>query len=98
MVSSQFHEVEYEYIPSLYFNNGVHSKDVRLAFLSFYQVVEYFFVRTQNYAFLDEFKLLQENLDHGLLRIVLQKKRVVNVSYFGPTKKCKFQHCVFLYD
>lgn len=71
--SSQFHEVEYEYIPSLYFNNGVHSNDVRLAFLSFYQVVEYFFVRAQNYAFLDEFKFLQENLDHGLLRIVLQK-------------------------
>lgn len=58
---------------SLYFNNGVHSNDVRLAFLSFYQVVEYFFVRAPNYAFLDEFKLLQENLDHGLLRIVLQK-------------------------
>ena len=36
----QFHEVEYEYIPTLYFNNGVHSNDVRLSYLSFYQVIE----------------------------------------------------------
>lgn len=69
----QFHKIEYEYIPSLYFNTGLHSNDVRLAFLSFYQVIEYFFVRAQNYAFVDEYNLLPTPIDHNLLRKVLQK-------------------------
>lgn len=69
----QFHEVEYEYIPTLYFNNGVNSNDIRLSYLSFYQVIEYFFVRIQNYAFLLEYNELPEELDHGLLRKVLHK-------------------------
>lgn len=69
----QFQENEYEYIPSLYFNNGVHADDVRLAFLSFYQVIEYFFVRAQNYAFIDEYNLLPPQIDHNTLRRVLKK-------------------------
>jgi len=76
---SQFHEVEYEYVPLLYFNNGLHSNDVRLAYLSFYQVIEYYFVRAQNYAFLDEYNQLPTSIDHNLLRKVLQKyKNTVN--------------------
>lgn len=69
----QFHEIEYEFIPSLYFNNGVHSNDVRLAYLSFYQVIEYFFVRAQNYAFIYEYNRLPSTIDHSMLRKVLQK-------------------------
>ena len=39
----QFNKLEYEYIPSLYFINGLRcSNDNRLAFLSYYQVIEYF--------------------------------------------------------
>ena len=94
---SQFHEVEYEYVPLLYFNNGLHSNDVRLAYLSFYQVIEYYFVRAQNYAFLDEYNQLPTHIDHNLLRKVLQKykntvnereslrlvlKKALNVSHF----------------
>lgn len=71
--SIQFHEIEYEYIPSLYFNAGLHSNDVRLAFLSFYQVIEYFFVRAQNISFLNEYNQLVDKNDHNKLRKVLQK-------------------------
>lgn len=69
----QFHDVEYEYIPSLYFNNGLRSDDARLTFLSFYQVIEYYFVRAQNYAFLYEYNQLPTTIDHSSLRNVLQK-------------------------
>ncbi len=70
----QFNKLEYEYIPSLYFINGLRcSNDNRLAFLSYYQVIEYFFVRCQNYAFLDEYSNLVAPIDHNSLRKVLQK-------------------------
>jgi len=72
----QFHGVEYEHIPVLYLNNTFHSKDSRLSFLSFYQVLEYFFVRTQNYNFLSLFQennFMSNSIDHKLLRSTLQK-------------------------
>lgn len=70
----QFNKLEYEYIPSLYFINGLRaSNDHRLAFLSYYQVIEYFFVRCQNYAFLDEYSKLTSPINHNSLRKVLQK-------------------------
>ena len=69
----QLKSLDYEYIPSLYFNNGLRSNDYRLAFLSFYQVIEYFFVRCQNYAFLAEYNNLSMPLNHSALRKVLQQ-------------------------
>ena len=69
----QLKNLDYEYIPSLYFNNGLRSNDYRLAFLSFYQVIEYFFVRCQNYAFLAEYNNLPTPLNHSALRKVLQQ-------------------------
>ncbi len=71
--SCQFRDVEYEYIPSLYFNNALRMNDVRLSFLSFYQVIEFFFVRTQNYAFLSEYSQMPATIDHNMLRNVLNK-------------------------
>ena len=48
----QFHSLEFEYIPALYLINALHAKEARLAYLSYYQVLECFFVRAQNYFFL----------------------------------------------
>ena len=47
----------YETEPLLYFNNGVSTEDIRMKYLSYYQVLEYFFNRSQNYKLLDEIKL-----------------------------------------
>lgn len=70
----------YEQIPMLYFNNALNAYDERLAYLSYYQVIEYFFIRAQNNFFLNifaEFDL--ENIDHNELRKILTKyKRVSN--------------------
>ena len=38
----QFHSLEFEYIPALYLINALHAKEARLAYLSYYQVLEYF--------------------------------------------------------
>ncbi len=71
---SQFHTVEYERIPTLYLNNALQSKDIRLSYLSYYQVLEYFFVRVQNMNLLNDLSLLSTStLDHNELRKTLQK-------------------------
>lgn len=68
----QFTSRGYEQIPVLYFNNAINSSDERLAYLSYYQVIEYFFVRTQNYYFLDELsKVNLQSINHNELRKVL---------------------------
>ena len=40
----QFHSLEFEYIPALYLINALNTREARLAYLSYYQVLEYFFV------------------------------------------------------
>lgn len=49
-------ENEYESEPLMYFNNGIATDDIRMKYLSYYQVLEYFFNRTQNYKLLDQIK------------------------------------------
>lgn len=62
----------FEQIPMLYLQNGINSNDERLSFLSYYQVIEYFFVRAQNYYFLDELnKIDMSNINHNELRKTL---------------------------
>ena len=62
----------FEQIPMLYLQNGINSNDERLSFLSFYQVMEYFFVRTQNYSFLNELqKIDMSDINHSELRKIL---------------------------
>lgn len=39
-----------------YLSNANNTDDERFKFLSYYQVMEYFFVRVQNYYFLDKLK------------------------------------------
>jgi len=71
---TQLDEIKLEYIPTLYMNNALQTQNARLSYLSFYQVMEYFFVRCQNYAFLNEYNTLtSSSFDHNSLRKVLQK-------------------------
>ena len=76
----QFHSLEFEYIPALYLINALHAKEARLAYLSYYQVLEYFFVRAQNYYFLNEYGALSmPAVNHNELRKVLHKyKNILN--------------------
>lgn len=68
----QFTPTGYEQIPMLYLSNAINTLDERLAYLSYYQVIEYFFVRAQNYYFLDKFaNINQQNIDHNELRKIL---------------------------
>lgn len=62
----------FEQIPMLYLINAINSTDERLSYLSYYQVMEYFFVRFQNYYFLDELdKIDRQNVNHNELRKIV---------------------------
>lgn len=76
----QFHSLEFEYIPALYLINALNTREARLAYLSYYQVLEYFFVRAQNYYFLNEYGALSmPAVNHNELRKVLHKyKNILN--------------------
>lgn len=69
----QFNTLAYEKVPAFYLSTALHSKDVRLSYLSYYQVLEYFFVRAQNYNFLEEYNALASTpVNHSDLRKVLR--------------------------
>ena len=65
-----------ESIPMTYLMSGVTCDSLRIAYLYFYQVLEYFFVRAQNRFLLREFErtkvLISSELDDNLLRQVLK--------------------------
>ena len=44
---------EYEHIPMMYFNSALAIEDVRIKYLSFYQVAEYYYNRAQNHNLVD---------------------------------------------
>lgn len=68
----QFTSTGFEQVPMLYLTNAINSTDERLSYLSYYQVMEYFFVRSQNYYFLDKLtKIDVQNVDHNELRKIL---------------------------
>ena len=73
----QVHENEYESEPLMYFNNGIGTEDIRMKYLSYYQVLEYFFNRAQNYKIIDEIKsgdyTTTENINHRELKKILKK-------------------------
>lgn len=77
----QLTQTEYELIPMLYLNNAINSSDERLAYLGYYQVIEYFFVRCQNYFFLAELSNINtKNVDHNELRKVLAEYRKISAE------------------
>ena len=68
----------FESIPMLYLSNAINATDERMAFLGFYQVIEYFFVRTQNYYFLEQIKQVDvSSVNHNQLRKILGDYRKV---------------------
>ena len=70
-------ENEYESEPLMYFNNGIATEDIRMKFLSYYQVLEYFFNRTQNYILLEKIQsgnyIGNERINHKELKGILKK-------------------------
>lgn len=70
----------FEEVPMFYLSNANNTNDERFKFLSYYQVIEYFFVRTQNYYFLEELKSIDmNNVNHNELRKILANyKKVTN--------------------
>lgn len=72
VISMEYTPTGFEQIPMLYLANAINSDDERLSYLSFYHVIEYFFVRAQNNFFLNEFQKIDiQNVDHNELRKVL---------------------------
>lgn len=75
----QFTPTGFEQIPMLYLTSAINSADERLSYLSYYQVIEYFFVRAQNYYFLDELSRINiQNVNHNDLRKVLLGYRKIS--------------------
>ena len=70
----------FEEVPMFYLSNANNTNDERFKFLSYYQVIEYFFVRAQNYYFLEELKSIDmNNVNHTELRKILANyKKVTN--------------------
>lgn len=70
----------FEEVPMFYLSNANNTNDERFKFLSYYQVIEYFFVRAQNYYFLEELKSIEmNNVNHNELRKILANyKKVTN--------------------
>ncbi|QNE67542.1 hypothetical protein H5V38_06365 [Fusobacterium hwasookii] len=63
----------FEEIPMFYISNANTINDERFKFLSYYQVIEYFFVRAQNNFFLNELKNINLNkVNHNELRKALR--------------------------
>ena len=69
----QYTPTGFEEIPMFYLSNANIVNDERFKFLSYYQVIEYFFVRAQNNFFLNELKNINLNkVNHNELRKALR--------------------------
>lgn len=70
----QFTPMGFELVPMLYFTCAINSNDERLSYLSYYQVIEYFFVRCQNYYFLEKLAEIDiKHINHNRLGKILSK-------------------------
>ncbi len=75
----EYNPTGFEQIPMLYLSNAINVNDERLSYLSYYQVIEYFFVRAQNYFFLNQLNGIDvNNIDHNEFRKVLRKYKKIN--------------------
>lgn len=75
----QFNLTGFDEIPTLYLNNAISASDERLAFLSYYQVMEFFFVRAQNKKFISEYSKLSLNpVNHSELHKILNDYKNTN--------------------
>jgi len=72
IVRGQYLPIGFEDIPMFYLINANSTTDERYQFLSYYQVIEYFFVRAQNFDFLTNLQTINLlNVNHNDLRKVL---------------------------
>lgn len=70
----QFTPTGFEIVPKLYLTCAINSNDERLSYLSYYQVIEYFFVRCQNYYFLEKLAEIDiKHVNHNKLQKILSK-------------------------
>lgn len=68
----EYTPIGFEEVPMFYLSNANNTNDEWFKFLSYYQVIEYFFVRAQNYYFLEELKSIDmNNVNHNELRKIL---------------------------
>ena len=75
----EYNPTGFEEVPMFYLENANNTNDERFKFMSYYQVVEYFFVRAQNYYFLDELKAIDvNNVNHNDLRKVLANYKKIS--------------------
>ena len=66
----------YDGVPVMYFNNAFSQDDVRMQYLSYYHVIEYYFVRAQNNSFVDAIQAagcLSVPLKHNELHKLLKR-------------------------
>lgn len=79
MIKVEYTPVGFEEVPMYYLSNANNTNDERFKFLSYYQVMEYFFVRAQNYYFLSELKSIDVNsVNHNDLRKVLANYKKIS--------------------
>ena len=77
----QYKPIGYDYLPMMYLNNAINTQDERMSYLSYYQVIEYFFVRLQNYHILNELSQIDTaNIDHNKLRKILSNYRKISTE------------------
>lgn len=75
----EYNPTGFEAVPMFYLENANNTNDERFKFLSYYQVIEYFFVRAQNYYFLDELKAIDvNNVNHNNLRKALANYKKIS--------------------
>jgi len=72
IIRDEYNPVGFEEVPMYYLSNANSTNDARFKFLSYYQVIEYFFVRAQNYYFLNQLKNINTSaINHIELRKIL---------------------------
>ncbi len=77
----EYNPTGFEEIPMFYLESANNMNDERFKFLSYYQVIEYFFVRAQNYYFLDNLRQIDiNNVNHNDLRKVLADYKKISTE------------------
>lgn len=67
---------QYDSVPIMYFNNAYSLDDIRMQYLNYYHVIEYYFIRAQNNKFIDTIKTgdyLTNPVNHNELHKILKK-------------------------
>ena len=81
IITDEYTPIGLEEIPMFYLTNAISASDERNKFLSFYQVIEYFFVRAQNYYFLIELSNINlSSVNHNELSKILAEHKKISAE------------------